>query len=83
MGRFAEYVAKSVGANVRALTISQEQFDYARERIHKAGLNDKVEVVFQDYRDENGVFDRIASIEMFEPSVKNTGRPTSANCRSA
>jgi cyclopropane-fatty-acyl-phospholipid synthase len=65
-GGFAEYVAKSVGANVRALTISQEQFDYARERIYKAGLNDKVEVVFQDYRDENGVFDRIASIEMFE-----------------
>lgn len=65
-GGFAEYVAKSVGANVRALTISQEQFDYARERIYKAGLNDKVEVVFQDYRDESGVFDRIASIEMFE-----------------
>ncbi len=65
-GGFAEYVAKSVGANVRALTISQEQFDYARARIYKAGLNDKVEVVFQDYRDENGVFDRIASIEMFE-----------------
>ncbi|MCX2722878.1 SAM-dependent methyltransferase [Roseibium salinum] len=65
-GGFAEYVAKSVGAHVRALTISKEQFDYARERIFKAGLTEKVDVVFQDYRDEKGVFDRIASIEMFE-----------------
>ncbi|MEM5584883.1 cyclopropane-fatty-acyl-phospholipid synthase family protein [Roseibium sp. AS2] len=65
-GGFAEHVAKSVGAHVRALTISQEQYDYARERIFNAGLNDKVDVVFQDYRDERGVFDRIASIEMFE-----------------
>ncbi|MEP3047366.1 MAG: cyclopropane-fatty-acyl-phospholipid synthase family protein [Roseibium sp.] len=65
-GGFAEHVAKNVGANVRALTISQEQYDYARERIFKAGLNEKVDVVFQDYRDEQGVYDRIASIEMFE-----------------
>jgi cyclopropane-fatty-acyl-phospholipid synthase len=65
-GGFAEHVARTVGANVRALTISREQFDYARERIFKAGLNDKVDVVFQDYRDEQGIFDRIASIEMFE-----------------
>ncbi|MES0882231.1 cyclopropane-fatty-acyl-phospholipid synthase family protein [Roseibium sp. SCP14] len=65
-GGFAEHVAKTVGAHVRALTISKEQFDYARERIFKAGLTEKVDVVFQDYRDEKGVFDRIASIEMFE-----------------
>ncbi|GAA0781460.1 class I SAM-dependent methyltransferase [Roseibium denhamense] len=65
-GGFAEYVAKNVGANVRALTISREQFEYAQERIFKAGLNEKVDVVFQDYRDEKGIYDRIASIEMFE-----------------
>lgn len=65
-GGFAEHVAKTVGAHVRALTISREQFEYASERIQKAGLNEKVDVVFQDYRDESGVFDRIASIEMFE-----------------
>ncbi|MBO9419222.1 class I SAM-dependent methyltransferase [Labrenzia sp. R4_2] len=65
-GGFAEHVAKTVGANVRGLTISREQYDYARERIFKAGLNEKVEIVFQDYRDEKGVYDRIASIEMFE-----------------
>lgn len=65
-GGFAEFAAGEIGAHVRALTISREQYDYARERIFKAGLNDKVEVVFQDYRDETGVYDRIASIEMFE-----------------
>jgi len=65
-GGFAEHVAKTVGAHVRALTISREQFEYARERIFKAGLTEKVDVVFQDYRDERGVFDRIASIEKFE-----------------
>ncbi len=65
-GGFAEHVAKTVGAHVRALTISREQFEYARNRIFKAGLNEKVDVVFQDYRDERGTFDRIASIEMFE-----------------
>ncbi|MFD1694080.1 SAM-dependent methyltransferase [Roseibium aestuarii] len=65
-GGFAEFVGKEIGANVRALTISREQYDYARERIFNAGLNERVQVVFQDYRDEAGVYDRIASIEMFE-----------------
>ncbi|MEO0963466.1 MAG: class I SAM-dependent methyltransferase, partial [Pseudomonadota bacterium] len=46
-GGFAEHVAKTVGAHVKALTISREQYDYARERIFKAGLNEKVDVVFQ------------------------------------
>lgn len=65
-GGFAEFVGKEIGARVKALTISREQFDYAKERIFKAGLSEKVDVVFQDYRDETGKFDRIASIEMFE-----------------
>ncbi|ADZ70443.1 SAM-dependent methyltransferase [Polymorphum gilvum] len=65
-GGFAEFAAREIGASVRALTISKEQFDYASERIFKAGLADRVKVVFQDYRDERGVYDRIASIEMFE-----------------
>ena len=65
-GGFAEYVAKEIGAHVTGLTISREQHDYARERIHKAGLNDRVDIKFQDYRDETGKYDSIASIEMFE-----------------
>ncbi len=65
-GGFAEYAAKNVGCKVTCLTISQEQLNYARERIEKAGLSDKVDIKFQDYRDEVGLYDRIASIEMFE-----------------
>lgn len=65
-GGFAEFAAREIGCKVTGLTISREQHDYARERIAKAGLTDKVEIKFQDYRDETGTYDRIASIEMFE-----------------
>jgi cyclopropane-fatty-acyl-phospholipid synthase len=65
-GGFAEFAAREIGCKVTGLTISREQFDYSRERMHKAGLSDRVEIKFQDYRDETGVYDRIASIEMFE-----------------
>lgn len=65
-GGFAEFAAREIGCNVTALTISQEQFDFARERVFNAGLNEKVTIKFQDYRDEEGQYDRIASIEMFE-----------------
>src|SRR5262249_47093449 len=44
----------------------REQFEFARERISRAGLAGQVEVRLQDYRDVTGTFDRIASIEMFE-----------------
>jgi cyclopropane-fatty-acyl-phospholipid synthase len=65
-GGFAEFVAREIGCRVTGLTISREQHDFAAERIAKAGLSDKVEIRLQDYRDENGKYDRIASIEMFE-----------------
>jgi len=65
-GGFAEYAAKERGLKVTCLTISQEQFNYAVERIEKAGLSDQVTFKLQDYRDETGVYDGIASIEMFE-----------------
>ncbi|NOD91289.1 methyltransferase domain-containing protein [Ruegeria sp. HKCCD4884] len=65
-GGFAEYAAKERGLRVTCLTISQEQFKYAKERIEKAGLSDLVEFKLQDYRDEQGQYDGIASIEMFE-----------------
>ena len=51
---------------VVGLTISRKQFDYAKERIFAAGLGDKVDIRLQDYRDERGTYDRIASIEMIE-----------------
>jgi cyclopropane-fatty-acyl-phospholipid synthase len=65
-GGFAEFAAREIGCKVTGLTISREQHDFALERIHKAGLSEKVEIKFQDYRDETGKYDRIASIEMFE-----------------
>jgi len=65
-GGFAEFAAREIGCKVTGLTISREQFDFARERIAKAGLSEKVDIKFQDYRDETGKYDRIASIEMFE-----------------
>lgn len=65
-GGFAEYAAKERGARVTGLTISQQQHDYAVDRIARAGLSDQVEIVMRDYRDETGTYDCIASIEMFE-----------------
>ncbi|MCK1385677.1 cyclopropane-fatty-acyl-phospholipid synthase family protein [Bradyrhizobium sp. 21] len=65
-GGFAEYAAKSCGAKVLALTISKEQHAFASRRIQEAGLTENVEVRLQDYRDQDGQFDRIASIEMIE-----------------
>ncbi|MEL6951855.1 MAG: cyclopropane-fatty-acyl-phospholipid synthase family protein [Pseudomonadota bacterium] len=65
-GGFAEYAAGQRGLKVTAVTISQEQHDYAVERIAKAGLSDQVEIRLQDYRDIDGHYDGIASIEMFE-----------------
>jgi len=65
-GGFAEYAAKERGLTVTCLTISQEQYNFAKERIEKAGLSDKVTFKMQDYRDETGAYDGIASIEMFE-----------------
>lgn len=65
-GGFAEYAAKNRGLKVTCLTISQEQYDYAVARIKREGLSDLVEIKLQDYRDETGKYDGIASIEMFE-----------------
>ena len=65
-GGFAEYAAAERGLRVTALTISEAQRAYAVERIARAGLSDRVEIRLQDYRDETGRYDGIASIEMFE-----------------
>ncbi len=65
-GGFAEYAAKERGLRVTGLTISQEQLKFAQQRIDKAGISDLVDLKLQDYRDEQGQYDGIASIEMFE-----------------
>ena len=65
-GGFALHAARNIGCRVTGLTISQEQHDYARARIREAGVEDRVEIRFQDYRDVTESFDRVVSIEMLE-----------------
>ncbi|MGX9854932.1 class I SAM-dependent methyltransferase [Limimaricola variabilis] len=65
-GGFAEYAAGERGLKVTGLTLSPAQLDYARDRIARAGLSDRVELRLEDYRDVRGSYDGIASIEMFE-----------------
>jgi cyclopropane-fatty-acyl-phospholipid synthase len=65
-GGFAEIAAADFGCRVTGLTLSKEQAAFARERMRAAGLSDRVTIALEDYRDVQGRFDRIASIEMFE-----------------
>jgi cyclopropane-fatty-acyl-phospholipid synthase len=65
-GGFAEYAAREVGARVTGITISREQYDFARKRLFDQGLSEKADIRMVDYRDVDGAFDRVASIEMFE-----------------
>lgn len=65
-GGFAEFAAREVGARVTGITISREQYDFARQRIFNAGLTERADIQLIDYRDVEGRFDRVASIEMFE-----------------
>ncbi|MGK2739674.1 class I SAM-dependent methyltransferase [Tepidicaulis sp. LMO-SS28] len=65
-GGFAEFAATEIGCRVTGVTISREQLEFARARMARQGLQDRVEIRYQDYRDISETYDRIASIEMFE-----------------
>ena len=65
-GGFAEFAARDVGAKVTAITISEAQYNFAKERMFRQGLAEKADIRLIDYRDVDGKFDRVASIEMFE-----------------
>ncbi len=65
-GGFAVYAAKHYGCHVTTTTISEEQYAYAKERVRKECLDDRVEVLQKDYRDLAGKYDKIVSIEMIE-----------------
>ncbi len=65
-GGFSEYLAKRNDVIIDCITISKKQYDYTKERIFKNNLNNKVNVMFLDYRDLNEKYDKIASIEMIE-----------------
>ena len=65
-GSFALLLAREYGATVKGLTLSRRQYERARQSVEKAGLGAKVEIALEDFRDTNGQFDRIVSVEMFE-----------------
>jgi cyclopropane-fatty-acyl-phospholipid synthase len=65
-GGLAIHAARSTGCRVTTTTISREQFQLATERVREAGLESRVTVLLQDYRDLEGRYDRLVSIEMIE-----------------
>ena len=65
-GGYAEYVGKNYDVKIDCITISKKQFDYAKERIFKKGLTEKVNIKMMDYRDVKSKYNSIASIEMIE-----------------
>lgn len=65
-GGFAEHAARTAQHQVRGITLSREQLDYARARIRQGRLQDLCRFDLQDYREESRQYDGIVSIEMFE-----------------
>ena len=65
-GGFAIHAAKHYGCHVTTTTISSEQHRYAQQAIREQGLEDRISLLFKDYRDLEGRFDKLVSIEMIE-----------------
>ena len=70
-GGFAEYMGKKYDVKLDCITISKKQFEYAKKRIYKCGLNEKVNIEIKDYRDLKNKYNSIASIEMIEAVGQN------------
>ena len=70
-GGFAEYLGKNYDVKLDCITISKKQYEYAKERIYNCGLNEKVNIEIKDYRDLEGKYNSIASIEMIEAVGQN------------
>ena len=70
-GGFAEYLGTNYDIKLDCITISKKQFQFAKERIHKCGLNEKINIEIKDYRDLKNQYDHIASIEMIEAVGQN------------
>ena len=70
-GGFAEYLGKKYDVKLDCITISKKQYEFAKERIFKSGLNEKVNIEIKDYRDLQGKYNSIASIEMIEAVGQN------------
>lgn len=65
-GGLAIYAAKRYGCQVTTTTISQAQYDYAKQRIEEEGLSKKITLLNKDYRELTGTFDKVVSVEMIE-----------------
>jgi len=65
-GGFAIHAAQKYGCRVTTTTISKQQYEMARRRVQQAGLQDRIELLLEDYRDLNGSYDKLVSIEMIE-----------------
>ena len=65
-GSFATHAAKNYGCKVTTTTISDNQFNYVAELISKENLDNKITLLNKDYRELEGVFDKVVSIEMIE-----------------
>jgi cyclopropane-fatty-acyl-phospholipid synthase len=65
-GGNAIFMAKNYGCRVTTITISEEQFKFAKQKIEEENLTDKIEILLQDYRTMQGSFDKIVSVEMIE-----------------
>ena len=70
-GGFSEYLAKNYNVSIDCITISKKQYEFTKKRISDAGLNNKVNVLFLDYRDLQDKYDKIVSIEMIEAVGEN------------
>jgi cyclopropane-fatty-acyl-phospholipid synthase len=65
-GGFAVHAAKNYGCRITTTTISRQQYEHARALFAREGLEDRITLLFEDYRDLQGRFDKLVSIEMFE-----------------
>jgi cyclopropane-fatty-acyl-phospholipid synthase len=81
-GGLAIHAAQHYGCHVTTTTISQEQHDYAKEKIAAAGLGNRVTLLLEDYRDLRGKFDKAVSIEMIEAVGANYLDTYLAKCAS-
>ncbi len=79
-GGCALYLARHYGVRVTGITISREQYALARQRVAEADLEDQIEILFTDYRDVQGSFDAIISVEMIEAVGHSFLKPFFEQC---
>jgi cyclopropane-fatty-acyl-phospholipid synthase len=74
-GSLAEKAARDYGAEVIGLTLSEEQKAWTEDRMERAGMSDRVSIRLQDYRDSEGSYDAVASVEMAEAVGQDYWQP--------